>query len=1132
MSSHDPVVTGISHPAYVQSMREGLLSQTADAGRPRLFWGITQAGSMTRDGSAAGPLRGSLQGGDQFNHFVLVRQLGEGGFGQVWLATDIRLGREVAIKLPHRRWRPDSLEARRFQREAEIAAKLTHPNLIPILEAEFESEHAYIVSEYCPGPTLSQWMRDRSTPVPARQAVLIVAQLADGLKVAHDRGLIHRDIKPSNIILTHAESESPVPRLTDFGLARASADVPETHVGTMIGSGPYMSPEQAAGNIDDHGPHSDVHALGVLLYELLTGESPFASVSEIDTIRRIVSQDPPSVRQRRPSLSRDISAVCQHCIEKQPSRRYRDAGELLADLRRVLAGHPPIARPIGSVGRAWRWATRNRGLASMAVAAVVGLILGTVSLFALVIQSRHSAALSETQRKIAESDRATAVVMQKHAIAQQQLAQDTREQSRRNSYTSDISLAFLRLHQGHYGEARKLVDRQVPQRDEDDLRSIEWHLLDREIQSRYAIWGKHVGRGTELAVLDRNEATGRVDTVVSGALDGNLIFWDASSGSERRRLSGLHDRLDAVTALPSGELAISGPDWPIFGPTVIAIDPLTGKTRSVFHTHPTTVESIRASADGSVLASGSRYSSIRCWSPSTDRRFSINNGTRNLAFGMSPDGTRLLISRRHPNALQIWDTNNGTMIGQWNTGCVEQVSMAHRHPFAAYELCGTNGFGLVKTDDLNQRRWIETDFIPNAFEFSDDDQYLVVADCRSGVELFERVADPEADLASSHAPPNYRCIAEVAGQGGRIEDIEFIGPQEFVTISIDGAVERFAPTRSTHSTQSLANADPHCMVAVENPPGMLTLGRDGKLTYFPAGSDNQANRKATVGHQVFEASTSLTSFAVSSDHATIAVSDIRGRVRLLSNWRDRFGELIEPDVRSLPTTGSTPSATLGMATFSSTGRFLAVMSNPSQLAVYDLSKDGQYPALQRSYENDQTCIAFSPAGTQLFVCGMSGTEMIDLPSKKSTFRLRGEDMVRIACFSPQGDRLFVGLQDGSIACLDQVTGESQFTLHSIGVTGVHSDRLASLCFVNESKLLTLGSDGTAHFWNVNQRVQLGSFAIVPPGSGPIRCERLHVSQSGDALTVALDRETATEVHRWTWPDVSRLANLTATIHIP
>ncbi len=1074
-----------------------------------------------------GSLQPSLQPGDRLDHFVLIRPLGEGGFGQVWLATDARLGREVAIKLPHRRLPPGTIEARRFQREAEVAAKLNHSNLIPILEAKLDNERAYIVSEYCPGPTLSEWLRERSSPVPSRLAVSIVAQLADALRVAHELGLIHRDIKPSNIVLASAETESPVPRLTDFGLARVNTENTETHVGTLIGSGPYMSPEQASGNTDEHGPHSDVHALGVVLYELLTGESPFAAVNEIDTIRRIISQDPPSVRACRPSLSRDVSAVCQHCLEKQPSRRYRNAGELRDDLYRVLAGHPPLARPVGRLGRTWRWASRNRGLAMMGVAASIGLLIGLVGLSAYAIQSQHNAALSEQQLRslsdvllIAEDHRSRAEEASHRAAFQRELAQKTRAESRRRSYTSDMSLAFLRLYQGHLGDVRKLLDRQIPQSGEVELRTLEWNLLDSEVDARFAVWGRHSGRGTELAVLTADDDANPANTVVSAALDGNLIFWDAATGRERYRLTGLLDQLDAIAAGPSGSIVISGVGWPLFGRSVMLIDPQTGATQEVLHAHPTTIEAIRVSADAGIIASACRYGNIRCWSAETGRSISIESGARNVAFGLSRDGARLLTSRRNPNALQLYDTRSGELIDQWKSPLLERVAMANQHSYAAYEERYRLGFGLVATDDLAKRRWIETTSHPNAMEFSADDQYLAVADCRSGVELFERVASAsEADEKLAGAPPQYRSVAYASGEGGRIENVKFIGPKELATISVDGVVERFGLFQTSHEIYTIADTDSHCMIGVEGPAGTLCLSHTGELIYFAIEGEANTDAPDLKRQQVWQGDASLTSLAVTHDHETIAVTDRSGGLHLLSQWRDENGKLQLPEIRNIQLPHSRTDDDLGMASFSASGRYLAVMSNPAELFVYDFSSDAGDPILQRGYPNDQSCLAISPDEQNLFICGYAGIEMIDLSTGDSQFRLQGEDMVRTACFSPDGTRLIVGMQNGSLACLDQSAGESLFTLHSIDATGSHSDRLCSIRFLNHSKLVTIGAEGMAHFWNVEQRIQLGSFSVTPAGTKGAQCRCLHISQGGESLMVALDQGAKTNLHRWDWPAV-------------
>ncbi|TWT56259.1 WD40 repeat domain-containing serine/threonine protein kinase [Allorhodopirellula solitaria] len=1099
------------------------VSQSVDGSQREPNDGGTQAGSTTRDEGGRVALRRSLRPGERLDHFVLIELLGEGGFGQVWLASDIRLGREVAIKLPHRRLRPGTLEARRFRREAETAAKLTHPNLVPILEAVIDDDRAYIVSEYCPGPTLNQWLRERSAPVPPRLAVLIVAQLADGISIAHDRGLIHRDIKPSNIILTNAETDLPVPRLADFGLARAKSDTSDTHVGALIGSGPYMSPEQASGNTDEHGPHSDVHALGVLLYEMLTGESPFAAVSELDTIRRIISQDPPSVRRRRPSLSRDVSAICQRCLEKQPSRRYRNAGQLHRDLQLVLDGRPPTARPVGKLGRTWRWTTRNRGLAAMAAAAAISLLVGIVALSALAIQSRRHAAVSEAQSESlrrslerTQQQREYAVTQQKRAQDNERQAQRTRDRSRRTSYMSDMSLAFLRFHQGQYGEARRLLNRQVPQPGEVDLRSLEWCLLDSEVKSRYGVWGGHTGRGTEVAVIPAGPHGPQGDTVVTAARDGNLIFWDADSGLEKRRLSGLDGRLDALAVLPSGRLIISRPKWPILGPMVITIDPHSGETHSVIHSHSTTVESIRVSANAEVIASGSRYKNIRCYSRENQSSISIANGSRNMGFGLSTDGSFLLTARRDPDALQVWDTRSGALIDQWLVASAGQVAMAHQHPYAAYQIRDSVGFGLVRNDDLSQRRWIETTSHPHVIEFSGDDRYLAVADRRSGVELFELVSSKNAgsDTEAVGPPPEYRSIAYVAGLGGRIESVAFTGSAEFTTVSSDGAVERYAPTRASHRLDVFPQVDSYEMVSVQSPPGALSLQHDGELVYLPIEADQQDGR---VSQSVFPSHTSLRSFAITSDRKTIAVSDRDGNLHLLTHWRDQAGELQTPRVRTIAMPLASQSTDLGMSEFSISGRFLAVMSDPAELAVYDMNSDLSAPLLQRSYANNQACIAFAPNEQRLFVCGYAGIEMINLETGVSDFRLPSEDLVRTACFSPQSDRLIVGLENGSITCLDQQTGRAQYTLHSVDITGDHSTRSAEMHFIDDAKLMTMGRDGIAHFWNVDQRVQLGSFAVYSGDANCQECQCVEISHQGNTLIVGLDQGSQTAIYRWTWP---------------
>jgi serine/threonine protein kinase len=286
----------------------------------------------------------------RFGRFQILRPLGQGGFGIVFLAWDPTLRRKIALKVPQ----PESVvtpEARRrFLLEAHAAAGLDHPNIIPVYETGSVGAVNYIASAYCPGPTLANWLARQARPVPARDAANLVATLARAIEHAHDRGVLHRDLKPTNILLQYnGASEAGVeeerslggfqPRITDFSLAKiADLDGPETRSGTPFGSPPYMAPEQAQGRLRAIGPPTDVYGLGCILYEVLTQEPPFRGKNQLDTLRQVIADDPLPPRQRRPDLPADLDRIVLKCLEKDPLARYCSARALAEDLERFLAG--------------------------------------------------------------------------------------------------------------------------------------------------------------------------------------------------------------------------------------------------------------------------------------------------------------------------------------------------------------------------------------------------------------------------------------------------------------------------------------------------------------------------------------------------------------------------------------------------------------------------------------------------------------------------------------------------------------------------------------------------------------------------------------------------------------------------
>jgi WD40 repeat protein len=305
------------------------------------------------------------EAGEQLGRYRLEECVGRGAFAEVWRARDDELRREVAVKLPRRELAGDPTVVGRLLREARSAARLHHPSIVPVYEASEEDGRPYVVSEFVDGPTLATVLAERS--VEPDRAAAIAERLAEALEYAHQCGVVHRDVKPGNVLL--APDGRPV--LTDFGLAQLSeAEAVLTRHGDVLGTPGYMSPEQARGETDSVDERSDVYSLGVVLYEMLAGRTPFAGRRSASVLYAVVHDDPPPPGDARP-VPDDLETVCLKAMAKEPRRRYASAGEFAADLRRYLAREPVRARRRGPFSRLALWARRNPALAATLVGSLV-----------------------------------------------------------------------------------------------------------------------------------------------------------------------------------------------------------------------------------------------------------------------------------------------------------------------------------------------------------------------------------------------------------------------------------------------------------------------------------------------------------------------------------------------------------------------------------------------------------------------------------------------------------------------------------------------------------------------------------------------------------------------------------------
>ncbi len=451
-----------------------------------------------------------------FGDFELIEEIARGGMGVVFRAYQISLNRTVALKLIASERLASREARRRFEIEAEAAASLDHPNIVPIYGRGEHEGMPYLCMRLIEGASLAEALRSRGfQPQPG-----LIAKIARAVHYAHRRGLLHRDLKPSNILLDQ-EGE---PYVTDFGLAKhveaRGADL--TRTTAILGTPHYMSPEQCRGNGGTVSVASDVFSLGIILHEVLAGKVPFASDSTLEVMRQIADAEP--VRPLT-NVHRDLDTICRKALEKDPGERYGSALALAEDLERYARGEPILARPVGTAEILLKWARRNRALTGVTLAALASLIGATV----IALWLAHSAQQATRREQAARREMAA------------------------NLYPTDMVLAEQEFLAGRPMAARDRLARHIPEDGESfDPRGWEWRWLWQQTEPDY----ERIFLGHELPVTSVALLPGE-NRVLSGSIDGTVRRWDLESGEAHVLLKGL-DEVHNLAVSPDGRwLALS-----------------------------------------------------------------------------------------------------------------------------------------------------------------------------------------------------------------------------------------------------------------------------------------------------------------------------------------------------------------------------------------------------------------------------------------------------------------------------------------------------------------------------------------------------------------------------------------------
>lgn len=939
-----------------------------------------------------------IQGG--LGRFRLLERLGAGGFGVVYLAEDTQLNRHVALKVPRAGTLADRDARERFLRETRAAAALHHPQIVAVYDAGQHEGIYFLAAAYCPGDNLRQWQRKQERPTAPRTAATIVLALAEAAQHAHENGVLHRDIKPQNVLLdpTVRFRDLPFcPKLTDFSVAKLlEGDDEATVTNVLVGTPRYMAPEQASGRRDLIGPACDIYALGVVLYELLTGEPPIRGEDNADTLRRVLQDEPLPPRKRDRDVPRDLEAICLKCLEKSPEKRYPRAELLAQDLERFLHSQPTQARPLGAAEHLVRWIGRRPAMAGFAGIAVAGtlLLVGGLLLYNVRLNdfnTRLGRAISETQQLL---------------------------------YVSDMRLAARAWKDGDSRGMADFLRRHIPQAGKPDWRGLEWQFL----------WSRVVAAPETLETLPSEvyhlEISPDGVWVATAGKDAIVRIYRLSNGELAQSLPTGQHEVNSVCFSPDGQrLATAGDDGSVRiwsrkeARELLAID-----------AHPGHVMDVQFCREGDAVISSGKDSQIHVWDATTGLSRAVLEGRPRGTFSidLSPDAKTLASASW--GGTELWDLSERRPRQTLGSEHPEYIgcSIAFSPDGRAVALADMEGkitiFDSQDGKELAAGRHLDPVI---CIAFSADGRYLASTDGVGTISLWDTSG---IDAASPPATPvELPRLRQWPGHQGRVYTAAFTGEGRLLTAGADGALRswrlaellkihvaaadgKFGRARFLFDGRLLAAEsdrlvewspaqDPGLKRGTEKPQNKPLLATDGagKLLAMASPQDGVELWDLALGEQFQRRSVGPIPYA-----GDICLSPDGRRLAILGEQKPRAIEVFRMSDGAKVFTLPAPETALGRLCFSPDGSQLAFSSDQNVLRWSLETNLLEKSSAVSSHGGGIKDLAYSPDGALLASCGSdrliklwnprSGNLVADLSSHL--------DAVQSLAFSPDGRTLF------------------------------------------------------------------------------------------------------------------------------